>query len=62
MVYTSINPSAPDAKKMHNMGFTKQDIKKGFSVSLMYGKTGKSSNILTVRSREWRKEVEDVFG
>ena len=62
MAYTSINPPAPDAKKMHDLEFTKQDIKKGFSVSLMYGKTGEPSNVKTVRNREWRKELEDAFG
>ena len=62
MAYTSINPPAPDAKKMHDSEFTKQDIKKGFSVSLMYGETGEPSNVKTVRNREWRKELEDAFG
>ena len=60
MAYTSINPPAPDAKKMHDLEFTKQDIKKGFSVSLMYGKTGEPSNAITVWRRNWRKESEDT--
>ena len=62
MTYSSIKTPAPDAKKMHDPEFTKQDIKKGFLVSLMYGETGEPSNILTVRNREWRKEVENAFG
>ena len=62
MVYSFVKSPAPDAKKMHDSEFTKQDIKKGFSVSPMYGKTGEPSNILTVRNREWRKEVENAFG
>ena len=61
MAYTSINPPAPDAKKMHDPEFTKQDIKKGFSASLMYGETGEPSNVKTVRNRDWRKELEDAF-
>ena len=61
MVYFSVKPPVPDAKKMHDPEFTKQDIKKGFSASLMYGKTGEPSNVKTVRNRDWRKELEDAF-
>ena len=61
MFYSSVKPSAPDAKKMYDLEFTKQDIKKGFSASLMYGKTGEPSNVKTVRNRDWRKELEDAF-
>ena len=60
MVYSFVKPPAPDAKKMHDLEFTKQDIKKGFSVSLMYGKTGEPSNAITVWRRNWRKESEDT--
>ena len=62
MAHFSAKPPVPDAKKMHDPEFTKQDIKKGFSVSPMYGKTGEPSNVKTVRNREWRKEVENAFG
>ena len=62
MVYSFVKPLMPDAKKMHDSEFTKQDIKKGFSVSLMYGKTGKPSNVITVRHRKWREELENAFG
>ena len=62
MAYTSINPPAPDAKKMHDPEFTKQDIKKGFSASLMYGETGESSNLKAVWRRKWRKESENASG
>ena len=60
MAYSSNKPSASDAKKMHDSEFTKQDIKKGFSVSLMYGETGEPSNAITVWRRNWRKESEDT--
>ena len=62
MTYSFIKTPAPDAKKTHDPEFTKQDIKKGFSVSLMYRETGGSSNLLAVRNRKWRKEVENAFG
>ena len=61
MVYSFVKPPAPDAKKMHGPEFTKQDIKKGFSVSPMYGKTGEPSNVITVWRRNWRKESENTF-
>ena len=60
MVYSFVKSPAPDVKKMHNPEFTKQDIKKGFSVSLMYGETGEPSNAITVWRRNWRKESEDT--
>jgi len=57
VAYSFLKPSAPDAKKMHDSEFTKQDIKKGFSASLMYGETGEPSNVNAVRNRNWRKEA-----
>ena len=62
MVYSFVKSPAPDVKKMHNPEFTKQDIKKGFSVSLMYGETGEPSNAITVWHRNWRKESENTSG
>ena len=62
MVYSFVKPPVPSAKKMHDPEFTKQDIKKGFSVSLMYGETGEPSNVITVWRRNWRKELENTSG
>ena len=63
MTYSSIKTPAPDAKKMHDPEFTKQDIKKGFLVSLMYGETGEPSNAITIWHRNWRKEfLENTSG
>ena len=62
MVYSFVKSPAPDVKKMHDPEFTKQDIKKGFSASLMYGKTGEPSNAITVWRRNWRKESENTSG
>jgi len=62
VVYSFVKSPAPDVKKMHDPEFTKQDIKKGFLASLMYGETGEPSNAITVWHRNWRKESENISG
>jgi len=59
VAHSSVKPPAPDAKKTHDPEFTRQDLKKGFSASLMYGETGEPSNVITVWRRNWRKESEN---